>query len=81
MNLRLFAIVPLKYRIYFGLETVPLLLDVSCSTCRGQMFSFVYARLLYSLRSVTNDLWHPFSLSCAAGHAAAFAVNAALVVN
>jgi len=42
-------------------------------------FSCVYT--LYSFRRVTSGLRRPFPLACAVGHAAIFAVNAALVTS
>ena len=41
-------------------------------------FSFVFTRLLYSFRT---SLRRPCPLTCAVGHAATFAVNAALVAS
>jgi len=44
-------------------------------------FKFVHGQFLYSFWSITNGLWHPFPLVCAAVHMAVFVVNAALMVS
>jgi len=44
-------------------------------------FRFVYTWFLCSFQNVTNGLHRPFTFACAVGHAAAFAVNAALVAS
>jgi len=45
-----------------------------------KQFGFICTRFIYSFRSVASGLQRPCPLARAVGHAAAFVVNAALVV-